>query len=221
MDHVDGTNAASPVLLSKKAGRKPAFTEQDVIDAALGEGLDRFTLAAVGRRLGVATTALYRLFASREEIVVACLDHIAAGIRVPDDDAADWRTMLQLWADECWRVCDDFPGLSRVVYSYASAFTRIEGVIAAYARALAAHDKTDRQALFALDFIGDTVFACHLGVESLRNVDDSGTTGFDRVKEAVGRESIIEPRQSWRERGVVDTKIEFILMGLEHHWPEI
>ncbi|MBD0022223.1 TetR family transcriptional regulator [Gordonia pseudamarae] len=204
----------------KKAGRKPAFTEDDVLAAVFDERLDRFTMAAIARRLGVVTPAIYRLFPSREEIVVACLDRIAGGIRLPENET-DWGAVLRLWADECWRVCEDFPGLSRVVYDYAPAFTRIEGIIAEYARALAVHGKTAGQAMFALDFIGDTVFACHLGVESLREVDGRGVSGFDRVKDAVASSSIIEPRESWRERGVVDAKIEFILVGLEHHWPEI
>ncbi|MEE4021681.1 TetR/AcrR family transcriptional regulator [Gordonia sp. PKS22-38] len=215
---VDGGSAARSV--GKKAGRKPAFTSDDVIDAALAEGLDRFTLSAVAQRLGVVTTAIYRLFASREALVVACLDRAAATIRLPER-GADWRVVLRLFADECWRVCEDFPGLSRVVYDYAPAFTRIEDVLTEYARCLAVHDKTEGQAMFALDFVGDTVFACHMGVESWRNVDDSGASGFDQVKAVVGSGSIIEPRESWRERGVVDVKVDFILAGLEHRWPEI
>ncbi len=220
MDRVDAGEGSATRRLGRKAGRKPAFTEQDVVAAALAEGLDRFTLSAIARRLGVVTTAIYRRFDSREEIVVACLDRIAAGIRTPDDTMG-WQATLRLWADECWRVCDDFPGLSRVVYAYAPAFTRIEGVITEYARCLAVHGKTPGQALFALDFIGDTVFACHLGVESWRTTDAGGVTGFARVQEAVGSGSIIEPRESWRERGVVDVKIDFIIAGLAHHWPEI
>lgn len=220
MAHNARAESTAARAVGKKVGRKPAFTQDDVIAAAIDEGLDRFTMSAVAGRLGVVTAAIYRLFSSREMIVVACLDHIAAGIRLPDDDA-QWQNILRLWADECWRVCDDFPGLSRVVYEYAPAFTRIEGVIAGYARSLEAHGKTGGQSMFALDFIGDTVFACHLGVESWRAVDERGTTGFDRVKQAVGQGSIIEPRESWRERGFVDVKVDFILTSLERFWPEI
>lgn len=220
MDHDTDAPVSAPRYAGRKTGRKPVFTERDVIAAALDEGVDRFTLAAVARRLGVVTAAIYRLFGSRDEVVVACLDHIAAGIRLPPADA-DWRAVLRLWADECWRVCEDFPGLSRVVYTYPQAFTRIEGVLVEYARCLAAHGRTERQAMFALDFIGDTVIACHLGVESWRTLDADGVSGYDRVREAVDAGSLIEPRESWRERGVVDTKIDFIVAGLEHRWPEI
>jgi hypothetical protein len=37
----------------------------------------------------------------------------------------------------------------------------------------------------------------------------------------VGTGSITEPREAWRERGVVDTKVDFIVAGLEDRWPEI
>ncbi|MEY1673184.1 TetR/AcrR family transcriptional regulator [Gordonia sp. ABKF26] len=220
MDRQARTTTTGVKTAGKKVGRKPAFTEQDVIAAVLEEGIDRFTLAGVAKRLGVVTAAIYRLYGSREDIVVATLDHIAATFRVPDADA-DWQAVLRLWADECWRLCDDFPGLSRVVYSYAPAFTRIEHVIAEYARCLARSGKSPKQAMFALDFVGDTVFACYLGVESWRNRDDGGVSGFDQVKEVVEPGSIIEPREAWLERGAVDVKVDFILVGLEHSWPEI
>ncbi len=204
----------------RKVGRKPAFTAEDVVAAAVAEGIDRFTLAAVARRLGVVTTAIYRLFGSREELVIACLDAAGATIALPGP-AAHWRDTLQTWADECWRVCEDYPGLSRLVYSYPLAPTRIVGVFNAYADSLAAQGKTRGQAMFALDFIGDTVFASHLGVESMRSVDEKGTTGLDAVRDAVGdADTVFRPEESWTGRAVLDTKIDFILTGLERSWPE-
>ncbi|MGW4070492.1 TetR/AcrR family transcriptional regulator [Nocardia grenadensis] len=208
--------------VGKKVGRKPAFTEDDVIRAAMEEGIDTFTLAAVAGRVGVVTTAIYRLFPSRDDIVVACLDRIAATFERPEP-GADWRDTLRLWADECWRLCEEYPGLERVVYSYAPAFTRIADVLGDYAASMAAHDITQGQAMFALDFIGDTVFACHQGVESMRATDDSGATGLERVRSALGEADTrgIQPRESWQKRGTTDIKVEFIIAGLEHRWPEI
>ncbi|MGA9871711.1 MAG: TetR/AcrR family transcriptional regulator [Rhodococcus sp. (in: high G+C Gram-positive bacteria)] len=206
--------------VGRKAGRKPAFAARDVVSAALDEGIDGFTMSGVATRVGVVTAAIYRLFSSREEIVVACLDHIAAGIRLPSE-GDDWQAVLWLWADECWRMCEEFPGLSRVVYSYAPAFTRIEHVLSEYARCLAVHDKTSRQAMFALDFIGDTVFASHLGVSAWRTADDNGNTGLALVRKAISEDSLVEPTEAWLSREVLDTKIDFIVSGLHHRWPGI
>ncbi|MBM9463641.1 TetR/AcrR family transcriptional regulator [Aeromicrobium sp. YIM 150415] len=204
----------------RKVGRKPAFTADDVVAAAVAEGVDRFTLSAVAERLGVVTAAIYRLFGSREDLVTACLDAAGATIVLPEP-AASWRDTLRRWADECWRVCEDYPGLSRLVYAYPAAPTRIENVFKAYADHLAAQGKTPRQAMFALDFIGDTVFASHLGVESMRAVDEDGRTGLDTVRDAIGESgSPLHPEESWTTRKAMDTKIEFILTGLEQNWPE-
>ena len=203
-----------------KLGRKPAFSADDVIAAAIAEGIDTFTLSAVARRLGVVTAAIYRVFPSRDDLVIACLDAAGATIALPEPEQ-DWRESLRLWADECWRLCEEYPGLSRLVFAFPAAPTRIAHVVAAYADNLAVQGKSRRQAMFALDFIGDTVFACHLGVEAMRSVDTQGRTGLDVVRDAVGdTDALFQPELSWTGRKTMDTKVEFILMGLEQHWPE-
>ncbi|MGW6032244.1 hypothetical protein ACWFOS_01190 [Gordonia terrae] len=83
-------------------------------------------------------------------------------------------------------------GRSKVVRRYLC----IEHVVAQYARCLASSGKSPKQALFALDFIGDTAFACYLGVESWRARDDGGVSGFEQVEEVVDRGSINEPNES-------------------------
>ncbi|OUZ07632.1 TetR family transcriptional regulator [Aeromicrobium sp. PE09-221] len=204
----------------RKVGRKPAFTADDVVAAAIAEGVDRFTLAAVADRLGVVTTAIYRLFPSREDLVIACLDAAGATIALPEP-SAPWRDTLRRWADECWRLCEDYPGLSRLVYAYPTAPTRIERVFRAYADSLSDHGKSPRQTMFALDFLGDTVFASHLGVEAMRSVDEKGRTGLQAVRDAIRDPgSPLHPQESWAGRTVLDAKIEFILTGLEQNWPE-
>lgn len=209
-----------PVPGGRRVGRKPAFTAADAVAAAVAEGIDRFTLSAVAERLGVVTTALYRLFPSREELVLACLDAAGESIALPEP-GWPWRRTLRLWADECWRVCEEYPGLSRLVFSFPVAPTRIERVFNAYADNLTGQRLSLRQIMFALDLLGDTVFACHLGVESMRAVDERGRRGLDLVRDAVGgSDSFYQPEESWTGRTVMDTKVEFILTGLEQNWPE-
>ncbi|MFT3943001.1 MAG: TetR/AcrR family transcriptional regulator [Ancrocorticia sp.] len=203
-----------------KLGRKPAFSAADAVAAAIAEGIDTFTLSAVARRLGVVTAAIYRVFPSRDDLVIACLDAVGATIELPET-GQDWHESLRLWADECWRLCEEYPGLSRLVFAFPAAPTRIAHVVEAYADNLAVQGKSRRQAMFALDFIGDTVFACHLGVEAMRSVNAQGKTGLDLVRDAVGEtDTLFQPELSWTGRKTMDTKVEFILMGLEQHWPE-
>lgn len=209
------------VRVARKVGRKPAFTADDAIAAAVTTGIDRFTMSAVAEKLDVVPAAPYRLFPSREDLMVACLDAAGATITLPEPGAS-WRSVLRLWADECWRLCEEYPGLERVLYTYPAAPTRIEHVFRAYAEHLAAAGKTLRQIMFALDFIGDTVFASHLGVESMRMVQQDGRTGLEAIRDAVGdSDGVLQPEPSWTDRKAMDAKVEFILTGLEKHWPEI
>ena len=203
-----------------KLGRKPAFSAEDVIEAALAEGIDEFTLAAVARHLGVVTAAIYRLFPSREDLVLACLDQAVSTMALPEP-GMHWRESLRLWANECWRLCEEYRGLSRLVFVLPAASTRLIHVVAGYEKNLSAQGKNRRQTMFALDFLGDTVFSCHLGVDSMRRKDGQGVSGLDAVRSAVGdTDTLFQPDDSWTGRAVMDTKVDFILNGLEYHWPE-
>lgn len=207
--------------VGRKTGPKPSFTRDDVVDAALAVGIDTFTLAQVAQRIGVVTSAVYRRFDSRNDLLDACLARAASTIVVPDPGMG-WQDVCRLWAGECWRVCEDFPGLARVIYSYAPAFANVGGVALSYVAALAEHGVSDRQAGFALDFLGDTVLACRLGIESMRAVDADGVRGLDRAKDAVDRtvpENPFRPDDTWADRGFMDVKVDFIIRGLEQHWP--
>jgi AcrR family transcriptional regulator len=206
--------------LGRTVGRKPAFSATDVVRAALDEGVDSFTMTAVANRLGVVTAAIYRVFGSREELVFACLDAIAATFRVPED-GADWRGVLHLWADEGWRLCEENPGLDRAVYDYPAAFTRIEDVFAAYARALAVHGWTRGQAAFALDFIGDTVFSTHIGVQAHRAVDEDGVSGLERARARSTAAAVLQPSDDWQDRGALDVKLAFVIRALDADRPSL
>ncbi|AEK37581.1 TetR/AcrR family transcriptional regulator [Corynebacterium variabile] len=209
--------------VGKKTGPKPSFNREDVVDAALAIGVDTFTLAQVAKRIGVVTSAVYRRFDSRDDLLDACLARAASSIAVPAPGAS-WQEVCRLWADECWQVCENFPGLARAVYSYAPAFTHVGQVAGAYAAALESHGYTRGQAGFALDFLGDTVFACRLGVESMRATDGSGESGLSRAKARVGKEVLdhpFQPDETWADRGATDVKVEFIIDGLGRHWPEM
>lgn len=203
----------------RRPGRRPAFTARDVVDAALAEGVDHFTLSAVAGRLGVATPAIYRLYPSRDGIVDAALDVIAATIRTPDL-GAHWRDILAFWAEEIWRTCETFSGLNRVVYSYPTAFAHLEDVVGVYVAALVANGKTAGQAVFALDFIGDTVMSSHLGAEAMRSEDADHARALDRIRDELSDESAMTPDEGWAGRSFMDAKVAFIIAALANDWPE-
>ncbi|MBK0421815.1 helix-turn-helix transcriptional regulator [Leucobacter sp. CSA2] len=207
-------------LVGKKVGRKPVFTAAEVVEAACAEGIDRFTMAAVAKRLGVVPAAIYRLFPSRDDLVLACIDAVGATVARPAP-GTHWRSALQLWADEAWRLCEDFPGFERVLFSTPTAAVRVEPVFRDYAEHLGAQGIGLRQVTFALDFIGDTVFASHLGVAAMRATRDDGRTGLEAARDSTtDADALLRPEDSWATRAILDVKIDFILEGLHSNWPE-
>lgn len=206
--------------VGRKTGPKPSFTRSDVVDAAIALRLDTFTLSRVAGEIGVVTSALYRRFADRDDLLGACLDRVAGTIAAPTDGMT-WQEVLQLWAQECWRVCEDFPGLVQTVYSHATAFTHVATAVAPYAAALEGHGYSRGQVAFALDFLGDTVFSCYLGVEMLRARNAAGVSGVEQIRERTSPDHLFQPEDSWGDRGFTDVKVNFIIEGLERHWPEM
>ncbi len=206
--------------ITRKVGRKPAFDADDVIAAAFAEGVDRFTMAAVAERLGVVTPAIYRVFSSRDEVEAAALRKAAGSIALPEAGAG-WRAVLRMWADECWKVCEDHRGLNRAVFANPIAFNHIEHVAAAYAEALAGDGWTTEQAAFALDFLGDTVFASHLGIQAMREVDAAGESGYDRALRAAADDAVFRPEPAWADRTALDAKVDFIIAGLADRRPAV
>lgn len=76
--------------------------------------------------------------------------------------------------------------------------------------------------MFAFDFLGDTVFASHLGVETMRTIDENGRSGLAALSDALDdHDGPLEPDTTWTTRKAMDTKVDFIIDGLRHDWPEI
>lgn len=108
-------------MISKRPGRKPAFTRRQAIDAALAEGIETFTLRAVADRLGVKATALYREFSSRQELQLAAIAEIAVDIE-PDPDVSNWQDALRQVVDRQWALCERYPEAPLVLMAQPEAF---------------------------------------------------------------------------------------------------
>jgi AcrR family transcriptional regulator len=83
-------------------GPKPAFTPDDVVQAAIDiadeDGLAAVTMNAVAARLGFTTMAIYRYFPNKETLLDAVVD---AGIGLPprpSEPRRDWRAEVSRWA---------------------------------------------------------------------------------------------------------------------------
>jgi len=83
-----------------------------ILETAIAQGLDRFSMAAVGRELGVTDMALYRYVGSRDELYsrAAARAHRTYPFRFV---ATEWRAHLLEVAEEVWQLARRHPGIER------------------------------------------------------------------------------------------------------------
>ena len=103
-----------PARLGRPTGPRPGFSRDDVVDAALGIGIAEFTLTAVAKHLGVAVSGLYRTISSREDLLAACLERIAAEVDVPAAGKR-WPDAVRAHAEAIWVMLERYPGLAGVI----------------------------------------------------------------------------------------------------------
>lgn len=76
-------------------GRTRTLTDAAIVEAAAAIvrdlGADRLTIRALGDRLGVDPTSIYRYFATMNEVRRALGDHLLGEVDVAVDDDAPWR----------------------------------------------------------------------------------------------------------------------------------
>ncbi|MFJ4776044.1 TetR/AcrR family transcriptional regulator [Streptomyces sp. NPDC088762] len=80
------------------------------LELADREGLEALTMRRLGEHLQVRHTSLYRHVASREELLIATVDHMLGEIRLPPLEE-DWRAGLERGAREFRRVLAAHPAL--------------------------------------------------------------------------------------------------------------
>ena len=163
----------------RPSGPKPGFTRDDAVDAALRIGVGTFTLARVARDLGVGTPALYRTISSRDDLLRACLDRLAAQIDLGDLTGA-WPQVLRTCADRLWALLEDNPGLAQTLLTVPWAHQSFTPAVCAALRSLESGGLDRTAALLALDFVGDTVLGSHTMAEALKSASSrKGRKGID------------------------------------------
>ena len=74
--------------------RQRQLSTERILDAAVElvsrEGADAFSMRRLADDLGVTPMALYKWFASRDELLEALADRMMTGYDLPDDDDAPW-----------------------------------------------------------------------------------------------------------------------------------
>ena len=213
--------------MARHAGRQPSFDREKVVDVALGQGLDRFTLASVAKELGVSAPSLYRVVRSRDELVDLGLKRVGSAMVDPDRPLGElpegtprWRALLERYRDDFWALLASYPGFATTIATtpgaHAHAQRYLQRLLGAVSRA--GFPGTDPDIEFLLDFIGDLVLSTFLMTEPMREVGEDGLTGLQRARralEAAGGDPLLLVRDDWAERGNLDAKVAFVLDAVE------
>jgi AcrR family transcriptional regulator len=99
-------------LPARTAGRPPRIRSEQIVAAAIEIGLADLTLAAVAKRLGVSTQALYRYFPDRESLVDAVAEELVRRFPIPPSEGEDWAEWAFRFAHALRRLFEALPGLA-------------------------------------------------------------------------------------------------------------
>jgi len=105
---------------ARERPRHPRLDRATIVQAVLDLGVDRFSMHAVARRLGVTAAALYRHVAGRDELVTAALDSLCERIALPAS-TGDWQRDLVSLAHAIRRALGSLPGAARYVLAVGPA----------------------------------------------------------------------------------------------------
>ena len=213
----------SPARLGRPTGPRPGFSRDDVVDAALELGIADFTLTAVAKRMGVAASGLYRTISSREDLLAACLERIAAEVDVPAAGRR-WPDAVRAHAEAIWAMLERYPGLAGVIMGVPWAHQLFAAPVAQACQVLVDGGLGVEEAGVVLDFVGDTVISTHAQIEVMRSpvarTGRGASTGLEEASRFATATQVpdlpeaLTPNESWLDRGGLDRKIEIIIRGV-------
>ncbi len=186
-------------------------------------GVDRFSMHGVARRLGVSTTALYRYFASKEDLLAAAMDAFCERLEI-ELPAADlpWREYLRELALSFRRTLLGMPGAAgygtAMGPSTPAAFAIVERALGVLRRA----GFTSEEAWRAYGLVVGHAFQCVQGEERFAaKVAAHGPGGYriyqlsDEEKEHYPEVARMVASQRFDFDASFEASLEWILAGID------
>ncbi|MBN4926561.1 helix-turn-helix transcriptional regulator [Hoyosella rhizosphaerae] len=203
----------------KKTGRPRSLHEHDIIAAALAEGLTEATMPSIARRLGVSHSALYRYYADRDALLLECVGTAVDSMQWPSDDEP-WRDILRSVGNVMWEMLGRYTGLAETMLTLSGTPPQIVSRASALTEALTKQGFSTRDAMLAIDFIGDLTLTTFVNMARLDAPLDDGGTTRDRVRQEWEQPGVLaealQDDSTWFGRGWLDDKVEILLDGLAH-----
>jgi AcrR family transcriptional regulator len=168
------------------------LTMEQIVDAVLADGLDKFSMPTIAARLGVAHSGLYRYVQDRDDLVVQVMSTIAKRADWPEV-GLPWREQLEQIGESIWRLCDTYPG-------YAITAVQAKNVSPGFVERLSPYvDSMHEQGLdvyaatAAIEFVRTNVLTSSIDAARLRGIQDEPGTpdhaipGFADAEKWTGR----------------------------------
>jgi AcrR family transcriptional regulator len=148
-----------------RTGRPSLVDREAITRAAVEIGFDRLTMSAVGARLGVRHSTLYRYFGSRDALASAAIDRCVSSVHWPEP-GGDWREFLRATAGSYWTLYERHPGLAVEVSTLRSTSAALVGVTNRSGLALLGLGFGAEDAVLVVDMLGELVTQAFLGASA-------------------------------------------------------
>lgn len=164
---------------TRRRGRPPVLTREDVAEAVLKVGFKALTFANLREMLGVSESTLFRYANNRDELVALALESLGRSVSWPAL-AGPWRKVMTDYASTAWRVLERHPGaaseISRGVL--APVFGQITDDLCSY---LITAGFSPKLAVMACDLVFDLVVSTRSGIEYLDGTVPGSGPGWDQL----------------------------------------
>jgi AcrR family transcriptional regulator len=121
MTAVPDASAEAPVQAPRLRRKRGSLSPEEITAAALSlldaEGASALTFARLGVTLQASPTAVYRHFASRQEVIVAVAEELDAISLDGYESSGDWRADLEDLAWRAWRTALAHPAAASIAMS--------------------------------------------------------------------------------------------------------
>jgi AcrR family transcriptional regulator len=178
---------------------RPALVDREaIVGAAVEIGFDRLTMSAVGSRLGVRHSTLYRYFGTRDALAAAAIDRCVASVPWPEPDG-DWREFLRATARSYWSLYERHAGLAMEVSTLRSTSAALVDITNRSGVALLDLGFDAEDAVLIVDMLGELVTQAFLGASATRPETPADQSDTVSVVDS-SRQRRVELLRPWLDR---------------------
>lgn len=194
--------------MERRPGRPRALTIDVIAQAALDDGVDKFSMPSVARRLGVAHSGLYRYVTDRDDLQVRAIDKAILATQWPGNDLP-WDDLLRAIGDAVWAACEAYPGLDRASQLTQGSPPSLMTMLTGWVASVEAQGFNSADAAVAVEFplALATDASTHMG--RLRKMKQLHVDTGD-----LPVISQFDTEEVWAGRGMYDRKLEIFIAGL-------